>query len=149
MFKLCVITRWDLNICVRSSPLRGIAGGTALNVGHVQTKVHDKRLGLAKSYTVQCFLHLFFLGCCWYFLPISSYQINMTKVPALSHFGLRTCNSLPTLNTCSKTLSSFKINLKTYFLQKYLVYLVLQEGVGRGIGESGEVTWLCISTALH
>ena len=22
-FKLCVLTRWDLNFCVRSSPLRG------------------------------------------------------------------------------------------------------------------------------
>ena len=23
MFKLCVLTRWDFNFCVRSSPLRG------------------------------------------------------------------------------------------------------------------------------
>ena len=26
-FKLCVLTRWDFNFCVRSSPLRGIIAG--------------------------------------------------------------------------------------------------------------------------
>ena len=28
-FKLCVLTRWDFNFCVRSSPLRGHWAGTA------------------------------------------------------------------------------------------------------------------------
>ena len=26
-FKLCVLTRWDFNFCVRSSPLRGSGDG--------------------------------------------------------------------------------------------------------------------------
>ena len=31
MFKLCVLTRWDLNFCVRSSPLRGWAWDISLS----------------------------------------------------------------------------------------------------------------------
>ena len=38
MFKLCVLTRWDFNFCVRSSPLRGM---TQSNKGHCMETKRD------------------------------------------------------------------------------------------------------------
>ena len=35
-FKLCVLTRWDFNFCVRSSPLRGIGKISILQSTHKQ-----------------------------------------------------------------------------------------------------------------
>ena len=40
MFKLCVLTRWDFNFCVRSSPLQGVKRGmkTELDTGTGRTR---------------------------------------------------------------------------------------------------------------
>ncbi len=38
-FKLCVLTRWDFNFCVRSSPLRGPPKGSTHNTNNIVNKI--------------------------------------------------------------------------------------------------------------
>ena len=119
MFKLCVLTRWDFNFCVRSSPLGGGERDKEPR-NHVKS-VQNTDLGFALSF-------FFFL----FFCSPSAADAHMSLSPSFSGLGKNSscvCDSLasrPILIYNHAATKMHKKKLGSFLAFISLVYITLQ-----------------------